>query len=93
LIGRDYRGEGMVGLARAFIASGTPLVIASLWSVDSQMTAKMMKDFHLYRTRSNLPTARALREAQLDMLRQDSPDCRRPYSWAGFTVVGGAARF
>jgi CHAT domain-containing protein/tetratricopeptide (TPR) repeat protein len=93
LIGRDYRGEGMVGLARAFIASGTPLVIASLWKVDSQMTAKMMNDFHRYRTRSNLPTARAIREAQLDMLRQDSPNCRRPYSWAGFTVVGGAARF
>jgi CHAT domain-containing protein/tetratricopeptide (TPR) repeat protein len=93
VIGRDYRGEGMVGLARAFIASGTPLVIASLWKVDSQMTAKMMKDFHRYRTRSNLPTTRALREAQLDMLRQDSPNYRRPYSWAGFTVVGGAARF
>lgn len=93
LIGRDYRGEGMVGLSRAFIASGTPLVIASLWNVDSQMTAKMMKDFHRYRTRSNLPTARAIREAQLDMLHQDSPNCRRPYSWAGFTVVGGAARF
>jgi CHAT domain-containing protein len=93
LIGGDYRGEGMVGLARAFIASGTPLVIASLWKVDSQITAKMMNDFHRYRTRSNLPTARAIRQAQLDMLRQDTADYRRPYYWAGFMVVGGAARF
>ena len=93
LIGRDYRGEGMVGLARAFIASGTPLVIASLWKVDSQVTAKMMNDFHRYRTRSNLPTARAIRQAQLDMLHQDTMNYRRPYSWAGFMVVGGVARF
>jgi CHAT domain-containing protein len=93
LIGRNYHGEGMVGLARAFIASGTPLVIASLWNVDSQMTAKMMNDLHRYRTHSKLPTARAMREAQLEMLRQDSPNYRRPYSWAGFTVMGGAARF
>jgi CHAT domain-containing protein len=93
MIGRDYRGEGMVGLARAFIASGTPLVIASLWNIDSQATAKMMNDFHRYRTRSNLPTARAIRQAQLDMLHQDTTNFRRPYYWAGFMVVGGAARF
>ena len=93
LIGRDYRGEGMVGLARAFIASGTPLVIASLWNIDSQVTAKMMNDFHRYRTHSNLPTARAIRQAQLDMLHQDTANYRRPYYWAGFMVVGGAARF
>jgi CHAT domain-containing protein len=93
LIGRNYRGEGMVGLARAFIASGTSLVVASLWNIDSQMTAKMMNDFHRYRTRSKLSTARAMREAQLDMLHQDALNYRRPYSWAGFMVVGGAARF
>ena len=93
LSGRDYRGEGMVGMARAFIASGSPLVIASLWDIDSQITAKMMNDFHRYRTRSNLPTARAIRQAQLDMLNQDATNYRRPYYWAGFMVVGGAARF
>ena len=93
LIGRDYHGEGMVGLARAFIASGSPLVIATLWDIDSQMTAKMMDDFHRYRTQSKLSTARAIREAQLDMLHQGSLNYRRPYSWAGFVVMGGAARF
>jgi CHAT domain-containing protein/Tfp pilus assembly protein PilF len=93
LIGRNYHGEGMVGLARAFIAAGTPIVIASLWNIDSQMTAKMMNDFHRYRTRAKLSTARAMREAQLDMLHQDALNYRRPYSWAGFMVVGGTARF
>ena len=93
LIGRDYHGEGMVGLARAFIASGAPVVISSLWNVDSHMTAKMMNDLHRYRTQSKMSTARAIREAQLEMLRQDSLNYRRPYSWAGFVVVGGYAQF
>ncbi len=93
LIGRDYHGEGMVGLARAFIASGAPVVIASLWDIDSQMTAKMMDDLHRYRTHSKMSAARAMREAQLEMLRQDPLNYRRPYSWAGFIVVGGYARF
>jgi CHAT domain-containing protein len=93
LIGRDYSGEGMVGLARAFIASGAPVVISSLWNVDSQMTAKMMDDLHRYRTDSKMSAARAMREAQLEMLRHDSLNYRRPYSWAGFVVVGGYARF
>jgi CHAT domain-containing protein/Tfp pilus assembly protein PilF len=93
LIGRDYRGEGMVGLARAFIASGAPVVISSLWNVDSRMTAKMMNDFHRFRTQSKMSAASAIREAQLEMLRQDSLNYRRPYSWAGFVVVGGYAQF
>jgi len=93
LIGRDYQGEGMVGLARAFIASGAPVVIASLWNIDSQMTAKMMDDLHRYRIHSKMSAARAIREAQLEMLRRDSPSYRRPYSWAGFIVVGGYSRF
>ncbi|HKX29009.1 MAG TPA: CHAT domain-containing protein [Blastocatellia bacterium] len=92
-VGRDYRGEGMVGLARAFIVSGAPIVIASLWNVDSQVTAMMMGRLHHYRTHSRMPTARAMREVQLEMLHQDSPDRRRPWSWAGFIVVGGSARF
>ena len=92
-IGRNYRGEGMVGLARAFIASGTPLVVASLWNIDSQMTAKMMNGFHRYRTRLNLTTARAMRQAQMDIIHQDATKYRQPYTWAGFIVVGGTARF
>jgi CHAT domain-containing protein/tetratricopeptide (TPR) repeat protein len=93
MIGRDYHGEGMVGLARAFIASGAPVVISSLWNIDSRMTAKMMNDFHRYRTQSKMSAARAIRQAQLEMLRQDSLNYRRPYSWAGFVVVGGYAQF
>lgn len=45
-----YRGEGAIGLARTFIAAGVPLVVASLWPVDSDSSAKLMVSFHNYRT-------------------------------------------
>lgn len=38
-IERSYRGEGSISLARPFLAAGVPLVVASLWPVDSNATA------------------------------------------------------
>jgi len=92
-IGRDYYGEGMVGMARAFIAAGSPVVVASLWNINSQTTAKFMDGFHRRRAGSGITTARAIRETQIEMLRGVSAGYRRPSAWAGFIVVGGYARF
>ena len=49
-----YNSEGLIGMSRTFLASGVPLVIASQWKVDSDATAKLMKDFHRYRRQENL---------------------------------------
>lgn len=88
-----YKGEGMISMARPFMAAGVPLVVASLWPVDSDSTAELMISFHKHRKLENLSSAEALRRAQLDML--NSPDARlhRPYCWAPFIAVGGRARF
>src|ERR1044072_8909738 len=43
---RYYDGEGMASLARSFIGAGVPLVVASLWPVDSAATEKLMVLFH-----------------------------------------------
>jgi CHAT domain-containing protein len=92
-VGRYYRGEGMMGLSRTFIAAGVPLVIGSLWPVDSDATADLMINFHKHRRVDNLSSADALRAAQLDLI--DSLDKRyqHPYFWAAFTLVGGYATF
>jgi CHAT domain-containing protein len=83
----------MVGMARAFIAAGAPVVVASLWNINSQTTAKFMDGFHRRRAGSGITTARAIRETQIEMLRGVSASYRRPSAWAGFIVVGGYARF
>lgn len=86
-----YRGEGMIGAARAFLASGVPLVVASQWAVDSDATAELMIKFHYYRKRQNLSTITALRQAQIDLLTGENNRSRQPFYWAGFLSVGGYA--
>ncbi|MBD0369485.1 MAG: CHAT domain-containing protein [Pyrinomonadaceae bacterium] len=89
---RQYDGEGAVGLSRAFIAAGVPLVVASQWPVDSQATANLMISFHRYR-RSGMSTIDALSNAQADMLRGADKAYASPYYWAAFLCVGGYAEF
>ena len=81
--GRMHRGEGVTGLARAFLYAGSKGVVCSLWSVDDQETANLMVDFyrHLKEGRS---APEALREAQLAMIRAG----KAPLYWAPFIVIG-----
>lgn len=92
-IGHYYRGEGMMGLSRTFLAARVPLVIASLWRVDLDSTADLMIAFHRHRKTENLSTAVALQKAQQDMATGADPRYRHPYYWAAFTLFGGYARF
>jgi CHAT domain-containing protein len=89
-----YGGEGMVGLSRPFIAQRIPLVVASLWPVESRSTARLMTSFHRYRkTGSGMPTVPALCLAQRDMIRSTNRDDRLPRNWASFVTIGGYASF
>ena len=92
-IERYYKGEGAIGLARAFQGAGIPLVVASLWPVESYPTKELMVRFHQHRKRDGQPTAEALRQAQLDMINSSSAELRNPYHWAAYTVIGGHAKF
>jgi CHAT domain-containing protein/Flp pilus assembly protein TadD len=86
-----HRGEGMIGLARPFLAAGAPLVVSSLWKVDSEATSDLMIRFHKHRKQTGLPTAQALRRAQRELLHDEGLGYRHPYYWAAFSVVGGGA--
>lgn len=92
-IERAYRGEGAIGLARPFMAAGVPLVVASLWPVDSEMTAELMISFHKHRKVGRLSTIKALQQAQIDMIKSTSQNSQRPYTWAAFVPIGGYASF
>jgi CHAT domain-containing protein len=91
-IEKAYRGEGAISLARPFLAAGVPLVVASLWPVDSETTAELMISFHRHRKLEGLSTIEALRKAQIDMI-QRSPGSQAPYTWAAFVPIGGYASF
>ncbi len=87
-----YKGEGMIGASRTFLAAGVPSVVASQWSVDSEATTELMISFHKYRKIEKLSTADALRRAQIDMLQGKKEYFRHPFYWAGFLTLGGFSR-
>src|SRR5258706_287029 len=45
-LGKDIKGEGLVGLTHSFMSAGSKSVVASLWKVDDRATAILMADFY-----------------------------------------------
>ncbi len=85
-LGKEVKGEGMIGLTRGFIYAGAQRVIASLWKVDDEATAELMKIFYRNLLQQRMSAARSLRAAQLEMQRQTR--WQSPYYWGAFTLQG-----
>ncbi|MDY7091518.1 MAG: CHAT domain-containing protein [Acidobacteriota bacterium] len=85
-LGREVRGEGLVGLTGAFLQAGAQQVLVSLWDVSDDATAELMSRFYRGLLQQRLPPEEALREAQLALLAE--PRWRAPYHWAGFVLYG-----
>ena len=90
---RYYNGEGMIGMARTFLAAGVPVVVASYWPVETGSTSQLMIKFHEHRRRSGLSTVEALRLAQTKFIEDPSQRYQHPYFWAPFITIGGYASF
>lgn len=85
-LGREIRGEGLVGLTRGFMYAGATTVVASLWKVDDESTAELMKLFYTEMLQNRKTPDEALRIAQ-NSIRQN-PRWSAPHFWAGFTLQG-----
>jgi CHAT domain-containing protein/Tfp pilus assembly protein PilF len=68
-LGEVAGGEGLLGLQRAFQVAGARSVVASLWNIPDDPTRALMARFYESLWRHGQPPGRALREAQLSMLR------------------------
>ncbi|HEY0546515.1 MAG TPA: CHAT domain-containing protein [Pyrinomonadaceae bacterium] len=85
-LGKDLRGEGLIGLTRGFMYAGASSVVSSLWKVEDESTAELMRQFYDNMLQQRMPPAAALRAAQ-NSIRQN-PEWRAPYFWAGFILQG-----
>ncbi|WP_341526687.1 tetratricopeptide repeat protein [Nostoc sp. UHCC 0302] len=85
-LGKEVKGEGLVGLTRGLMYAGTARVVVSLWNVDDEATSLLMQKFYNQMLQRGLSPAAALRAAQLQLWQQEQ--WRDPYSWAGFTLLG-----
>ena len=86
-LGKVMRGEGMIGLTRAFQYAGADNVVVSLWNVNDIATAELMRAFYRNLTRG-LPKDEALRQAKLKLLHGRQRTWGHPYFWAAFVLVG-----
>jgi CHAT domain-containing protein len=82
--GAAIPGEGISGLAQAFLSSGASTVVGSLWTVDDAVAGKMVPWFYQALLNRHMTISGALRIAQLRMVAAGSP----PYDWAGYIVEG-----
>ena len=80
-LGKEFGGEGLVGLTRAFQYAGARSVLASLWSVSDESTSSLMTAFYKA-LRSGQTKDQALRTAQLTLIRT------APFHWAAFQIFG-----
>ena len=85
-LGREVRGEGIMGMTRGFFYAGAERVLVSLWNVNDQVTAELMQRFYHGILAEGLSPAAALRVAQ-DAIRRQAR-WHSPYYWAGFTLHG-----
>jgi len=99
-LGQLKRGEGVVGLTRAFMYAGAPSLLVSLWSVSDESTAELMVEFyqHLQAGRNK---GAALRQAKLALMGQRKEtgyqdkygnviymSYAHPFFWAPFVLLG-----
>lgn len=85
-LGRDIRGEGLLGLTQGFLYAGAKGVVASLWPVADRATAELMRQFYDQMLREGLRPADALRRAQLSVAAE--PRWSHPYYWSAFVLLG-----
>lgn len=85
-LGKDIKGEGLVGLTHSFMSAGAKSVVASLWKVDDRATAALMAEFYKGMLEEGRTPAAALRSAQLKIMSEKQWSA--PYYWAGFVLQG-----
>jgi CHAT domain-containing protein len=86
-LGKDVKGEGLVGLTRGFMYAGAARVLVSLWDVDDEATAALMTRFYEGMLgKRHLSAAAALRAAQISIAKEER--WRSPYYWAAFILQG-----
>jgi CHAT domain-containing protein len=81
--GNDRAPLGMSGAA---IKARAKSVLGTLWPVDDEAARQVMERMYTGIAKSRLSKAEALRQAQLEVLKQ--PELKHPFYWAPFVLVG-----
>ena len=83
--GRILKGEGVVGIARAFLAAGARSVLVTLWAIDDEATMVFMKSFYQHLKEGK--TASAAIHQSMQSFRESEEFSEMRY-WAPFQLIG-----
>jgi len=86
-LGKEIKGEGLVGMSRAFMYAGTKRLTVSLWDINDEATSELMSYFYreMFSSKKRSP-ASALRQAQNAMIKDKR--WNNPYFWSAFVLQG-----
>ncbi len=85
--GKWKRGEGMIGLERAFQYAGCPALLTNTWAIDDEASASLNQYF-FESLKTGLQKAAALRQAKERYLQTADPAHRHPFFWSGLRLTG-----
>lgn len=86
-LGKLTKGEGLIGLSRAFLYAGAKNLVVSLWKVSDESTARLMINFYTnHLANKQMSYGQAMRDAKLSLIQEKK--YARPYYWAAFIVLG-----
>lgn len=85
-LGKQIKGEGMIGLTRGFMYAGAARVLVSLWNVNDKATSELMARFYQKMLKEHLAPSAALRAVQVEMWQQKL--WNTPYYWSAFVLQG-----
>jgi CHAT domain-containing protein/tetratricopeptide (TPR) repeat protein len=85
--GQLAKGEGIRSLARSFMRAGAASLLVSLWQVNDRVSAELMEEFYV-NLRAGQSKALALRNAQLEFLKNNEGNSTHPAFWSSYVLLG-----
>jgi len=86
-VGKIQKGEGVMSIARGFMAAGSPSTMLSLWSVDDCSTSDMM-GYYYKNLKAGDSKHKALQKAKLEFLNTAPKAMKHPFYWGAFVQFG-----
>jgi len=85
-LGKEFTGQGVLGLRAAIMAAGAKSLLMSLWSVPDASTRELMNRFYHYVWEEHKGKSEALSLAQKDVRSHDQ--WKAPKYWAAWVLAG-----
>lgn len=86
-LGKNFRGEGIMSLARGFSYAGTKSIFTTLWSVNDQSTYNIIRGYYIH-LQEGMDKDEALRLSKLDYIKKASNFTAHPFLWSPYILIG-----